>query len=82
MVIIDTAPILTGSVNRQLLECMDALVLLARWRSTPVRVIREAMRRITAAGGQVSGVALSMVEGIGRERVRTGGAAAIAQKSV
>jgi len=67
VVIIDTEAVLARSgsgrngANGQILECLDALVLIARWRATPVRAIREAMRRITAAGGHVSGVALSMV---------------------
>lgn len=61
VVIIDTEAVLANGANGQMLACLDALVLIARWRSTPVRAIREAMRRITAAGGQVSGIALSMV---------------------
>lgn len=61
VVIIDTAPILPGGDQGAALAGMDALVLLARWRSTPVNAIREAMRRIAAAGGAVTGVALSMV---------------------
>ncbi len=60
VVIVDTAPILPGGDARHLLAGLDALVLLARWRTTPVSAIREAMRRIAAAGGHVSGVALSM----------------------
>ncbi len=65
VVIIATAPVLAGGADRPLLACMDALVLLARWRSTPVRAIRAAIHQIAAAGGQVSGVALSMVQGNG-----------------
>jgi hypothetical protein len=66
VVIVDIPPILTSGANGQLLECMDALVLLVRWRSTPVRAVREAIHRIAVAGGHVSGVALSMVPGAGR----------------
>ncbi len=62
VIIINTPPVLAGGADRPLLECLDALVLLARWRSTPVRAIREALHRIAAAGGHVSGVALSMVQ--------------------
>lgn len=61
VVIVDIPAILAGGANGPLLQRLDALVLLARWRSTPVRAIREAMQRIAVAGGQVSGVALSMV---------------------
>ena len=60
VVIIDTAPILPAGESLHLLASMDALVLLAKWHATPVGAIREAMRRIAAAGGHVSGVALSM----------------------
>jgi Mrp family chromosome partitioning ATPase len=66
VVIVDIPPILTSGANGPLLEAMDALVLLARWRATPVRAVREAMHRIAVAGGKVSGVALSMVPGAGR----------------
>ena len=66
VVIIDTPPILTLGDSAQLLAAMDALVLLVRWRSTPVRVVREAIHRVAAAGGRVSGVALSMVPGAAR----------------
>ncbi len=60
VIVIDTAPILPGGESLHLLASMDALVLLARRHVTPVRAIRQAMRRIAAAGGKVSGVALSM----------------------
>jgi uncharacterized protein involved in exopolysaccharide biosynthesis/Mrp family chromosome partitioning ATPase len=65
VVIIDIPPILAGGAHGELLQCLDALVLLARWRATPVRAVREAIHRIAVAGGHVSGVALSMVQGAG-----------------
>lgn len=63
VVIVDIAPMSPGWDIPCLLENIDALVLLARWRSTPVRALRSAMRRIVMAGGRLSGVALSLVEG-------------------
>lgn len=62
VVIIDLPPALAGGVNRQVLASTDALIMLARWRKTPVRVVREALQQIAVAGGRVTGVALSMVD--------------------
>ena len=61
VVIIDGPAILTGSHGWGMLKCVDALVLLAQWRSTPVKSVRAALRQIAASGERCSGVALSRV---------------------
>ena len=39
----------------------DALALLARWQVTPAKAIRAALHQIESIGGEVTGVALSLV---------------------
>ncbi len=60
-IILDTAPILAVTDTRMLLRQFDALALLVRWRSTPVRAVRAAVHQINAVGGDVTGIALTMV---------------------
>jgi polysaccharide biosynthesis transport protein len=60
-IVLDTAPILAVTDTRMLLRQFDALALLVRWRSTPVRAVRAAVHQINAVGGDVTGIALTMV---------------------
>lgn len=62
VVVVDTAPVLAVVDTRLLLKHFDALGLLARWRETPVRAIRSAIHQIESSGGEVSGVAMSLVD--------------------
>jgi succinoglycan biosynthesis transport protein ExoP len=62
VVVVDTAPILAVVDTRLLLSHIDALGLLARWRDTPIRAIRSAIHQIESSGGEVAGVAMSLVD--------------------
>lgn len=62
VVVLDTAPVLAVVDVRLLLAHIDALGLLARWRKTPVRAIRAAIHQVEAVGGQIAGVALTLVD--------------------
>lgn len=61
VVIIDTAPVLAVVDVRNMLSYLDALALMARWRSTPIKAIRAALHQIETVGGSVAGVAMTMV---------------------
>jgi capsular exopolysaccharide synthesis family protein len=60
-IVVDTAPVLAVADTRVLLHHFDALVLLVRWRSTPVRATRAALHQVASVGGEVTGIALTMV---------------------
>jgi capsular exopolysaccharide synthesis family protein len=62
VIVLDTAPVLAVVDVRLLLNHIDALGILARWRKTPIRAIRAAIHQIEAVGGQISGVALTLVD--------------------
>ena len=62
VVVIDTAPVLAVVDVRLLLDHIDALGLLAHWRVTPMRAIRAAIHQIETVGGEIAGVAMSMVD--------------------
>ena len=62
VVVVDTAPVLAVVDVRLLLEHIDALGVLARWRQTPIRAIRAALHQIETVGGEVAGVAMSLVD--------------------
>lgn len=62
VILFDTAPILAVTDTRLLLNQFDALAVLTRWKSTPVRAVRAALHQIEAVGGKVTGVALTMVD--------------------
>jgi capsular exopolysaccharide synthesis family protein len=61
LIVVDTAPVLAVVDIRLLLPHIDALGLLARWRQTPIRAIRAAIHQIEMVGGEISGVAMSLV---------------------
>ena len=62
VVVLDTAPVLAVVDVRLLLSHIDALGLLARWRKTPIRAIRAAIHQVEAVGGEIAGVALTLVD--------------------
>jgi capsular exopolysaccharide synthesis family protein len=62
VIIMDTAPVLAVVDVRLLLNHIDALGILARWRKTPIRAVRTAIHQIEAVGGEVAGVAMSLVD--------------------
>jgi polysaccharide biosynthesis transport protein len=60
-IVVDTAPLLAVTDTRILLRHFDATALLTRWRSTPARAVRAAIHQVESVGGQISGIALTMV---------------------
>lgn len=62
VIVMDTAPVLAVVDTRLLLNHIDALGLLACWRQTPIRAIRSAIHQIESSGGEVAGVAMSLVD--------------------
>ncbi len=62
VVVVDTAPVLAVVDTRLLLNHIDALGLLARWRQTPIRAIRSAIHQIETSGGEIAGVAMTLVD--------------------
>lgn len=61
VIVVDTAPVLAVVDTRLLLRHLDALGLLARWRSTPIKAIRAALHQVESVGGNVTGVAMTFV---------------------
>jgi len=47
--------------TRVLAQKVDALALLVRWRSTPMRAVRAAIRELESVNAPITGVALTMV---------------------
>ncbi|MDB5421773.1 MAG: lipopolysaccharide biosynthesis protein, partial [Brevundimonas sp.] len=62
LVILDTAPVLAVSETRFLAARADAVVFLARWRTTPEKAIDEALRLLEQSGAPVAGIALVQVD--------------------
>ena len=47
--------------TRVLAQKVDALALLARWRSTPMRAVRAAIHELEAVNAPITGIALTLV---------------------
>lgn len=62
LVILDTAPVLAVTETRVLASKADAVVFLARWRTTPEKAIDTALRLLEQSGAHVAGVALVQVD--------------------
>lgn len=58
----DAAPVLVGTDTWRLARGADATLLLVRWLRTPRPAVATALRQLSAAGGRVPGVVLSMVD--------------------
>lgn len=61
-VIIDTAPLLGVADARTVARYADAVVLLARWRSTSMRAVDAALDLLVSVEANVAGVALTQVD--------------------
>ena len=61
LIVLDTAPILPVVDTRILAPKVDAVALLVRWRLTPISAVKAAIHMIEGVGGEVTGVALSLV---------------------
>jgi len=61
VVVLDTPPVLPVVDTRILAQKVDALALLVRWRSTPIRAVRAAIHELEAVNSPISGIALTQV---------------------
>jgi capsular exopolysaccharide synthesis family protein len=61
LVVLDTPPLLPVVDTRVLAQKVDALVLLVRWRSTPMNAVKSAVHQLDSVHAPVTGVALSQV---------------------
>ncbi|MGR4865407.1 GumC family protein [Caulobacter sp. LARHSG274] len=61
LIVIDTAPVLPVVDTRILAPKVDAVALLVRWRVTPLNAVKAAIHMLEGVGGEVTGVALSLV---------------------
>jgi exopolysaccharide transport family protein len=62
VVLLDTAPLLAIADTRVLARSADAVVMLARWKKTPVKAITSALALLQGQGVFVAGVALTQVD--------------------
>ncbi len=62
VVLLDTAPLLAIADTRILAPSTDAVVMLARWKKTPVKAITSALSLLHGKGIFVAGVALTQVD--------------------
>ncbi|EJL34044.1 capsular exopolysaccharide biosynthesis protein [Caulobacter sp. AP07] len=62
LVLLDTAPLLAIADTRILAPSTDAVVMLARWKKTPVKAITSALSLLQGQGVFVAGVALTQVD--------------------
>ena len=62
LVLLDTAPLLAIADTRVLAPQADAVVMLARWKKTPVKAITSALSLLQGQGVFVAGVALTQVD--------------------
>ncbi|MBO9709903.1 MAG: polysaccharide biosynthesis tyrosine autokinase [Caulobacter sp.] len=62
VVLLDTAPLLAVADTRILAPSADAVVMLARWKKTPVKAITTALSLLQGRGIFVAGVALTQVD--------------------
>lgn len=61
-VVVDTAPILGIADARSVASLADAVILLARWRSTSLRAVDTALDLLLGVRAKVFGVALTQVD--------------------
>lgn len=61
-IVIDTAPVLGIADARSVASLADAVILLARWRSTSLRAVDTALDLLIGARAKVFGVALTQVD--------------------
>jgi capsular exopolysaccharide synthesis family protein len=73
LVIVDSPPVLRVPDAINLADTSDAIVFLAAWRVTRVKMIQEALKRISVAGRPIAGVVLSRVRGSVPEEYVYGG---------
>ncbi len=62
LVVLDTAPLLAIADTRILAPHADAVVMLARWKKTPIKAISSALGLLQGRGVFVAGVALTQMD--------------------
>lgn len=62
VVLLDTAPLLAIADTRILAPHVDAVVMLARWKKTPVKAITSAISLLQGRGVFIAGVALTQMD--------------------
>lgn len=62
VVLMDTAPVLGIAETRSIAAAADAVLLLARWRTTSVKAADTAVEILLASGAKLQGVALTLVD--------------------
>ena len=60
--ILDSTPTLGVTDAKRLAELADAVLFLIRWEQTDADAVAGAMEEMAKAGGQVTGIALTMVD--------------------
>ncbi|MEZ5932733.1 MAG: polysaccharide biosynthesis tyrosine autokinase [Alphaproteobacteria bacterium] len=73
IVIVDSPPVLRVPDAINLADTADAIVFLAAWRVTRVKMIQEALKRLSVAGRPIAGVVLSRLRGSVPEEYVYGG---------
>jgi capsular exopolysaccharide synthesis family protein len=61
VVILDTPPLLPVVDTRVLAQKVDAIALLARWQTTPLRAVRAAIHELDTVNAPLAGVVLTQV---------------------
>jgi len=73
LVIVDSPPVLRVPDAINLADTSDSIVFLAAWRVTRVKMVQEALKRLSVAGRPIAGVVLSRVRGSVPEEYVYGG---------
>ena len=62
LVILDTPPVLPLADARMIASLADAVVMIARWRSTSRRAVEAALGILASTGAEIVGVCLTMAD--------------------
>lgn len=62
IVILDTPPVLPLADTRVIVSLADAVVVMAKWRSTSRRAVEAALHILAASGADIMGVCLTMAD--------------------
>lgn len=80
-VIIDTAPILAMATTRSVLPLVDAVIMVVRWRATPLHAVKTALGMMPSEYTSWSGVVLTQIDMRKQARYGQGDASAYYQQS-
>lgn len=62
LVVIDVAPALAAVESRLLMNYVDQVIMVVRWRHTPTSVVRAALKRLNAIGVRPAGIVMAQVD--------------------